>query len=87
MGTVRHSGAILKKNVRSITLRYVTKPGSAGTTLHYTTLPRAQKAAKSKVGSRPRQDPDGYLVGPDGSCLFFKGATLEELFPTKQENQ
>jgi hypothetical protein len=82
MGAVRHSGAIHKKDVRSITLRYVTKPGSAGTTLHYTTLPRAQKAAQSKVGSVAGIASDRMsVISPDGHCLFFKGVTFEELFP------
>lgn len=77
--------AAIRTNKRDITIRHVTKPGYAGTTLHYSTLKRARAGARAKVGARPRLDVDGYAVGPDGSCLFFKGTTFEELFPTLAE--
>lgn len=65
-----------------IVLRFITTPTSSGRRFEYKTLAGAKRAAHRLVGSKPKRDPDGYAVHRrSGNCLFFLGATFEQLFP------
>lgn len=57
--------------------------GTRDRTLKYKTLLAARKAAVKALGTdHPRMDPDGYAVGVQGDCLFFReGCTAESIFP------
>ena len=69
-------------NQREITLRYVHSANTFGTAYTFKTLKGARKKAHTLVGPFPKLDPDGYVFQRvSGNCLFFKGATIEELFP------
>ena len=69
-----------------ITFNYVTSANSKGRTFKYKTLGAAQKRASTLVGPHPKRDPDGYAVGRvSGNCLFFKGVTFEDLFPSAMD--
>lgn len=81
---MRRSNAIIRANKRSITLRHVVKPDSAGTSLHYTTLKHARAALAKRIGPNPTKQTGDYVINAAGERIYFKGATFEELFTPDQ---
>jgi hypothetical protein len=64
-----------------IRLCFVKSLTTRASNFSFATVTGARRKAQKLVGSRPKVDPDGYLVDRDGNCLFFSGCKLEDLFP------
>ena len=65
-------------NTETIEVRIIFPNGSTRTK-KYKTVRGVVNAVWQAVGSYPKIDPDGYLVGRGGTCVFVNGMSLNSV--------